>query len=268
MSRRVIGLSALALAVAASAIVLTAAPAAAVPESQPVIAAVMPNPIPTSGHTELEIVGSGFTGSIIVQFFDGSHNELAELTPTVISTGELRLITPAMPEGTVDVLVRAQGVISNLFPISVVAFPVISSLSPSSGPSDARTILDIQGGGFTGATAVHIGTASASFVVNSDSSIAAVAPGGTGSVDVTVTTPYGTSSAASFSYLDDATAPATPPSSATPLPTATSTAVPALANTGDGHVLPSWSALAAMLVVGGGVALCAIARRGRPARGR
>jgi uncharacterized membrane protein len=52
----------------------------------------------------------------------------------------------------------------------------------------------IAGIGFTGATAVSFGSISAkSFTVNSATSITAVSPKGRGTVDVTVTTPAGTS---------------------------------------------------------------------------
>jgi uncharacterized membrane protein len=54
--------------------------------------------------------------------------------------------------------------------------------------------VEITGTGFSGATAVRFGTTSAaSFKVNSASSITAVTPKGSGTVDVTVTTPVSTS---------------------------------------------------------------------------
>src|SRR5262249_58954596 len=52
----------------------------------------------------------------------------------------------------------------------------------------------ISGTNFAGATAVEFGAANAkSFKVESETSIRAVSPAGTGTVDVTVTTPAGTS---------------------------------------------------------------------------
>ena len=56
--------------------------------------------------------------------------------------------------------------------------------------------MTITGSGFTGATAVHFGaTAATSLTVNSDTQITATAPAAAslGQVDVTVTTPAGTS---------------------------------------------------------------------------
>ena len=54
--------------------------------------------------------------------------------------------------------------------------------------------MTITGTGFTGATAVDFGTTPATnLTVVSDTSITADSPAGTGVVDVTVTTPAGTS---------------------------------------------------------------------------
>ena len=54
--------------------------------------------------------------------------------------------------------------------------------------------MTITGTGFTGATAVDFGTTPATnFTVVSDTTITADSPAGTGTVDVTVTTPAGTS---------------------------------------------------------------------------
>jgi hypothetical protein len=63
--------------------------------------------------------------------------------------------------------------------------------------------VSITGNGFTGATAVYFGSvAAASFTVNGDGSIfAIVPPGAPATVDVTVTTPSGTSPAGSADHF-------------------------------------------------------------------
>ncbi len=72
--------------------------------------------------------------------------------------------------------------------------PTVVSISPNSGPRAGGTVVSIAGTGFLGATAVNFGAAAASsFTVNSDTSITATTPAGTGAVDVTVTTSAGTS---------------------------------------------------------------------------
>jgi len=78
--------------------------------------------------------------------------------------------------------------------------PVVSSISPASGP--AGSTVSITGIGFTKATAVTFGgTPAASFTVTSDSTMTAIVPAHGG--DVVVTTPVGTSEsqgAPVFSY--------------------------------------------------------------------
>ncbi len=87
---------------------------------------------------------------------------------------------------------------------TVVPRPTVSSVSPTSGPQAGATSVTITGTGFTAASAVDFGsTAASSFTVDSATQITAVSPAGTGTVDITVTTPAGTtatSSADQFTY--------------------------------------------------------------------
>jgi hypothetical protein len=82
--------------------------------------------------------------------------------------------------------------------------PVVTGLTPSSGPVGGGTTVVITGSGFTGATQVRFGNVQASFSVNSNTQITAVAPAqGAGTVFVRVTTGAGTSgdvSAAQYTY--------------------------------------------------------------------
>jgi hypothetical protein len=80
---------------------------------------------------------------------------------------------------------------------SYVSAPVVSGLSQSVGPQAGGTSVTINGSGFTNATAVDFGAGNpASFSVISDTEIDAISPpgSGTGTVDVTVISPGGTSS--------------------------------------------------------------------------
>ena len=83
--------------------------------------------------------------------------------------------------------------------------PTVTSISPGSGPTAGGTGVTITGTSFTGVTAVKFGgTAASSFTFNSGTSISATSPAGTGTVDVTVTTPGGTSATSAadqFTYL-------------------------------------------------------------------
>ena len=86
----------------------------------------------------------------------------------------------------------------------VLSPPTVTALSPTSGTAAGGTPVTISGTSFTGATVVDFGTTAATHLdVVSDSEITADSPAGTGAVDVTVTTPQGTSATSSadmFTY--------------------------------------------------------------------
>src|SRR4029077_7933066 len=65
----------------------------------------------------------------------------------------------------------------------------------------------ITGTNFTGVTAVHFGSATASYTVNSATSIAATSPAGSSMVDVTVTNGGGTSATSGADQFTDISAP-------------------------------------------------------------
>jgi len=83
--------------------------------------------------------------------------------------------------------------------------PVITAIAPTFGPASGGTSVIITGTNFIGATAVDFGlSAATSFIVNSATQITAISPAGVGIVDVTVTTPNGTSvtsAADQFTYF-------------------------------------------------------------------
>jgi hypothetical protein len=80
--------------------------------------------------------------------------------------------------------------------------PAVSAVSPSSGTAGGGDTVQISGSGFGGATSVDFGSnASSDFTVTSDTTIAAVAPVGAGTVDVRVVTPAGTSNTSSADHF-------------------------------------------------------------------
>ncbi|WP_438801985.1 IPT/TIG domain-containing protein [Actinospica durhamensis] len=97
--------------------------------------------------------------------------------------------------------VTTPGGASNGATFAYLAVPVVSSIGPAQGPSTGGNTVTITGAGFTGVSAVLFGAASASFTVVSGTQIAATAPAGSGSVSLTVTTPGGTSSGVTYSYV-------------------------------------------------------------------
>ncbi len=74
--------------------------------------------------------------------------------------------------------------------------PKVTGVAPFAGLASGGTAVAIHGTGFAGATAVKFGSANATgFTVSSPTSITATSPADAGTVDVTVTTPDGTSPA-------------------------------------------------------------------------
>ena len=73
--------------------------------------------------------------------------------------------------------------------------PAVTGVSLDAGPAAGGTTVTITGNGFTGATEVDFGAANPapSFEVVSDGEITATSAAGVGTVDITVTTPGGTS---------------------------------------------------------------------------
>lgn len=72
--------------------------------------------------------------------------------------------------------------------------PVVSGVESASGPIDGGETVTITGTGFVAVTAVRFGSSeAASFTVNSETTLTATVPLGRGTVDVTVSTPAGTS---------------------------------------------------------------------------
>ncbi|THV26010.1 phage tail tube protein [Glycomyces paridis] len=80
-------------------------------------------------------------------------------------------------------------------PVNAAPLPVVTSLSPATGPAAGGTLVTITGAYFTGATTVEFGADDATdFEVVSATKIAAIAPAhAAGAVQVKVTTPNGAS---------------------------------------------------------------------------
>ncbi|WP_446744587.1 IPT/TIG domain-containing protein [Silvibacterium acidisoli] len=99
-----------------------------------------------------------------------------------------------------------------------VAAPTVTGIGPATGPTAGGTVVTIVGTNFTGATAVNFGTVPAtSFVVNSAGNITATSPAeGTGTVNITVVTPGGTSATSNADLYTYAASPTPVISSITP----------------------------------------------------
>jgi len=172
--------------------------------SQPTVAGVSPNAGPLAGGTSVTITGTGFTGATSVDF-----GGTAATNVNVVSATQITATDPAESAGTVDVTVTTPGgtsATSSADQFSYVAAPAVTGVSPTAGPLAGGTSVTITGTNFNGATLVDFGTTPATNVtIVSGTQITATDPAeSAGTVDVTVTTPFGTSvtsSADQFSYV-------------------------------------------------------------------
>jgi hypothetical protein len=161
----------------------------------PVISTVSPAQGSTEGGTLVTITGSNFIRVTKVTF-GGKRARIG--TPS--SPGSLRVAAPAGTAGQVDVRISTAYGTSAVVTADhyrYVAPPVVTSISPGTGPGAGGTKVTITGTGFTAATRVTFGPAAParSYTVNSATSITAITPPGNGTRDVQVHTPYGVSAA-------------------------------------------------------------------------
>ena len=130
---------------------------------------------------------------------DSTSNLLAEYTPSQLtSTGNP---TPAKTIG------GANTSLSSPAGLVIAEPPTVTSISPASGPGTGGTTVTVTGTGFTPKSAVFFGDVPAfsdQTTYVSPDEMTAVSPAGSGTVDVTVGTVFGTSAktvADRFSYL-------------------------------------------------------------------
>ena len=179
----------------------------------PAVTGVSPDAGPTSGGTAVTVTGTGFAPGAEVDF-----GTTAAGSVTVDSGTQITATSPAGSIGPVDVSVTTSQGTSPNDPGDVFIYgaPVFDSLRPVSGPTSGGTSVTITGTGFTRDATVDFGaTPATSVTVTSDTSLTAVSPSGSpGVVDVTVTSPAGTSapgSADQFAYSDQLELSCSPP---------------------------------------------------------
>jgi PKD repeat protein len=162
----------------------------------PGVTAASPVSGPTTAGTRVTLTGTGFTGATAVRFGGTAGTSL-----TVNSSSRITVTAPAHSAGTVYVTVTTPGGTSASVSgsrFTYMARPNVTAVSPSGGPIAGGTRVTLTGNGFTGATAVRFGAAAGTgLTVNSSSRITVIAPAHTaGTIEVTVTTPGGTSAVA------------------------------------------------------------------------
>jgi len=172
-------------------------------DNAPTITSVRPSSGPGSGGTKVKIVGSRFFHVTSVDF-----GSVPARSFKINKKGtKMTAVAPAESAGTVDIVITTSGGSNTPAPADQFTFvaPVVSAVSPSSGPASGGTQVDITGTDLAGATSVSFGSDPAtSFTAEKDGKkITAVAPAeSTGTVSITVTTPGGTTTVNNaFTYV-------------------------------------------------------------------
>jgi uncharacterized membrane protein len=170
----------------------------------PQVTGIAPTSGSEAGGDTIIITGSGFTGATDVSFDSTPASAF-----TVDSDTQITATSPAGTGIAVDITVTTPAGTSPPSRAGVFTYitpgPLVTGISPTMGSSAGGDTVTITGSGFTGATSVGFDvTSAAGMTVDSDTQITATSPAGTGTVDITVTTPDGTSPASSadqFTYM-------------------------------------------------------------------
>jgi hypothetical protein len=186
------------------------------PDATPSVSSVSPNEGPTSGLTSVTVTGVNLSGVIAVDFGSAPAESFFSSNSTTLTA-----VSPAVAvAGTVDITVTTLAGTTAVVPADAFTYedgttsagPVVTSVSPATGPVDGGTTVVITGSNFSSlsASAVAFGaTTASSFTVNSaGTKITATSPASAApvTVDVVVTNPLGSSTitpADTFTYQPD-----------------------------------------------------------------
>lgn len=162
----------------------------------PVVTSIRPPYGPPSGHIQVTING-GNLRQVTAVFFGTARAGIRDSFKTQSPDTAL---TVDLPPGTgvVDVTAVGRGGTSAIGPQDKFSYaPIVTSISPSVGPATGGTTVTITGENLRQVGWVRFGTVrvpvDVGVTATQDTTITAVAPPGTGIVDVTATGPGGTS---------------------------------------------------------------------------
>lgn len=231
-----------------AAAVLTVAAVACIFASMTVFAATTPVTDPATGITMSDATLNGTNGDtdatasafwVATSTFAVASSSSPILPADVYSTGD---IGPVASSTAFSALLSSATIPAGLLPITpgttyyftawtevggvwtpgavlnfttLASAPTVTGVSPTSGTTLGGTVVTVSGTDLTGASAVRFGTTTATgVIVSSSTSLTAISPAGSaGIVDVTVTTPSGTSATSSadqFTYVAPVVLPAAP----------------------------------------------------------
>ena len=159
---------------------------------------VFPTTGVTAGGDSVAITGTSLTGTTSVNF-----GTTPATTFTVVGDTEIDAITPVHLVGTVPINITTPGGTDSSLSFSFQSSPVISPITPTSGPITGGTVVTITGAGLADTIGVNFGTTPATNVtVVSDNKVTATAPAKAAGISaVRVNTASATSNVATFIYV-------------------------------------------------------------------
>lgn len=161
----------------------------------PTISSVTPAAGPLSGGTAITITGTNFVGTPTVSIGGVACTNVVLVNSTTITCNVPARATAA----TVDVVVTttngSSATTGTANDFTYTSGPIVTAISPNTGPASGVTTVTITGSNFTASgLVVRFGTVQATATFIDANTIIAVAPAqSAGVVDVTVQTPGGTS---------------------------------------------------------------------------
>jgi hypothetical protein len=181
----------------------------------PAVTGVSPSVGAAAGNETVTITGTDLDGAIEVDF----GGVAGTIVPSSDTATQIMATVPSGTLGTVDVTVTTPGgpsAVSQADQFTGIAAPAVTSIDPSAGPAAGGTDVIIYGSYLDGATAVKFGRTAGTIVVDTASYLIATSPAGSGGiVDITVTTPEGTSAASTADKFTFVAAPTAQPDSYT-----------------------------------------------------
>ena len=143
----------------------------------------------------MTITGTGLAGVKGVSFGG------AAAAITADSATQLTVTSPPGNQGTVNIIVVTPGGTTTIQFTYLPPPPALTAISPARGPAGANTAVTLTGTNLAGATAVSFGGVAGTITADTATQITVTSPpGNQGTVNVTVTTPSGTSNAEQFTY--------------------------------------------------------------------
>jgi hypothetical protein len=143
-----------------------------------------------------------------------SFGSVAASSFTVISDSLIAAAAPPQTAATIDITVTTIAGTSSTgsadhFTYNAASSPSVTQITSTEGSTAGGVMVTVLGSNFTGASAVKFGsTAATTYTVVNDGLILATAPAeSAGTIDITVTTPSGTSSTGSADQFTYSTAP-------------------------------------------------------------